>query len=68
LRLKKAKITEGIPVIYSNEITERELLPLEKHQEEDPNNFRPLQNIRVRTVPVLGTMPAIFGQAIAAYV
>jgi hypothetical protein len=55
-------------VIYSNEITERELLPLEKHQEEDPNNFRPLQNIRVRTVPVLGTMPAIFGQAIAAYV
>lgn len=50
------------------ERTERELLPLKEHQEEDPDNFRVVENYRVRIVPVVGTMPALMGYAISSYV
>lgn len=68
LKLKTFGIYSGIPVIYSNERTERDILPLMEHQEEDPDNFRPLEKMRVRIIPVLGTMPSVFGHAIACYV
>eukprot|EP00742_Colponemidia_sp_Colp-10_P003199 GILJ01003408.1.p1 GENE.GILJ01003408.1~~GILJ01003408.1.p1 ORF type:complete len:425 (-),score=56.72 GILJ01003408.1:85-1359(-) len=66
--LKKHGVTEGVPVIFSSEKSQRKLLPLQRHQEMDPENFRPLPNFRVRIIPVLGTMPAIMGNAIASYV
>ena len=68
VRLKKQKIETGITVVYSNEQTERELLPLQNHQSEDPDNFRILDKMRIRIVPVLGTMPSIFGISLASFV
>ena len=44
------------------------MLPLEKHQEDQPEKYRVFDNYRLRIVPVLGTMPAILGMAIASYV
>lgn len=33
-----------------------------------PQEFGVLENFRIRVLPVLGTMPAIFGQSAAAFV
>lgn len=60
-------IKGGVPFVFSNEITERKLLDLNEAQEKNPEEYRPLDRMRVRILPVLGTMPAIFGQTIAAY-
>lgn len=67
-KLKKRKINSGIPVLYSNESAQVELLPLQDHQEENPADFRLLDKMRVRVVPVVGTMPALFGHSLASYV
>ena len=37
-------------------------------QEKEPESFKVFDNYRIRIVPVLGTMPAILGMAIASYV
>lgn len=66
--LRKRGFKEGIPVVFSIEKCERELLPLNEFQQEDPDNFRQLPNMRLRIVPVLGTMPSIFGIVIANYI
>ncbi len=63
-----AGIKKGVTVLFSNEITERKLLDLNEAQEKNPEEYRPLDKMRVRIVPVLGTMPSIFGQSLAAYV
>lgn len=65
--LSRSGIKKGITVLFSNEITERGLMPLNETQSKDPDEYRPLEKMRVRTVPVLGTMPSIFGQALATY-
>ena len=52
---------KGVPVVFSNESTERKLMDLNDAQEQNPEEYRPLAGMRVRIVPVLGTMPAIFG-------
>jgi tRNA A37 threonylcarbamoyladenosine dehydratase len=44
------------------------LLPLNEVQEKEPESFKVFDNYRIRIVPVLGTMPAILGMAIASYV
>ncbi|KAF1794791.1 Nitrophenylphosphatase-like domain [Phytophthora cactorum] len=44
------------------------LLPLDAEQAQNPEEFGNVENFRIRVIPVLGTMPALFGQSMAAYV
>jgi tRNA threonylcarbamoyladenosine dehydratase len=68
-RLKALGISSGIPVIFSTEKPapgKAELQPLPDAP--DPGDLAPLRDFRVRILPVLGTMPAVFGYASANYV
>lgn len=67
-QLGKKGIKSGIKVCFSYQQTQKELLPLQEHQEKDPNSYKVFDNYRIRIIPVLGTMPAIMGMAIASYV
>ncbi|ORX52609.1 hypothetical protein BCR36DRAFT_270291, partial [Piromyces finnis] len=66
--LRKRGIESGVPVVYSTEKPGSvKLLPLPdelygKQIEGNPPNFR------ARVLPVFGTIPAMFGNAIATYV
>lgn len=71
LRLKGVK--DGIPVIYSSEKPgpgKAELLPLSDEEFEKGNvgELSVLKDFRVRILPVLGTMPAIFGLSLANHI
>ncbi|CEJ90819.1 Putative Ubiquitin-protein ligase molybdopterin-converting factor [[Torrubiella] hemipterigena] len=71
-RLKLQGITSGIPVIFSTEKTgegKAELLPLseEEFSKGTVGDLGVMPNFRVRILPVLGTMPAIFGLTAANY-
>ena len=67
--LKKRKIDlSKVQMIYSAEKTETMLLPLNKSQEKDLDEAQIIKGFRIRIVPVLGTSPALFGIAIAAYI
>ncbi|EGR30207.1 hypothetical protein IMG5_137960 [Ichthyophthirius multifiliis] len=68
IKLKKLGITNGIKVVLSVEKSSKELLPLQRHQEDKPDEFKVFSNYRLRIVPVLGTMPAIFGLALSSYI
>lgn len=72
-RLKLLGITSGIPVVYSTEQAgegKAELLPLadEELQKGSVGELGVMANFRVRILPVLGTMPAIFGLTVANHV
>ncbi|KJZ75206.1 hypothetical protein HIM_05400 [Hirsutella minnesotensis 3608] len=72
-RLKLLGITSGIPVIYSTEQSgegKAELLPLpeEEFEKGSVGDLGVMPNFRVRILPVLGTMPAIFGLTVANHV
>ncbi|KAL7800112.1 hypothetical protein V8C37DRAFT_364154 [Trichoderma ceciliae] len=72
-RLKILGITSGIPVVYSTEPSgegKAELLPLpeEEFQKGSVGDLGVMPNFRVRILPVLGTMPAIFGLTAANHV
>lgn len=72
-RLKLQGITSGIPVVYSTEQAgegKAELLPLpeEEFQKGSVGDLGVMANFRVRILPVLGTMPAIFGLTAANHV
>ncbi|CAG8591444.1 6276_t:CDS:2 [Funneliformis mosseae] len=58
-RLKKMGVKSGITVVYSTEKPNVKLLPLE---------YATLPDFRTRILPVLGTIPAIFGMSIATYI
>ena len=66
---KTYKIRKGVPCLFSTEKPPRKLLPFTE-EDEDPNDYQTLPEIhmRVRIVPVLGPMPAIWGNALAMYV
>lgn len=71
-RLKKMGIISKVPVVFSSEKPDprkASLLPLpeEEFQQGKVDELTALQNFRVRILPVLGTMPAIFGLTIATY-
>jgi tRNA A37 threonylcarbamoyladenosine dehydratase len=71
--LKEEQIDEsaflsGIPCVYSTEIAQVKLLPLTLGPGETPQDFGANNGFRIRVMPVVGTMPAIFGQAMCAYV
>lgn len=59
--MKERGVKGRFKVVYSSEKTERKLMELEDFQKENPDNFRALPNMRLRIIPVLGTMPALFG-------
>eukprot|EP00918_Siedleckia_nematoides_P063538 GHVU01138320.1.p1 GENE.GHVU01138320.1~~GHVU01138320.1.p1 ORF type:complete len:335 (+),score=46.41 GHVU01138320.1:1426-2430(+) len=65
--LRSHGIKGGIPTCFSAERTAVKIIPLLSHQT-DPEEYRPLPTMRVRTVPVVGTQPAAAGQAMAAFV
>ncbi|ENH69741.1 hypothetical protein FOC1_g10012099 [Fusarium oxysporum f. sp. cubense race 1] len=72
-KLKLKGITSGIPVVYSTETSgagKAELLPLpeEEFQKGSVGDLAAMPNFRVRILPVLGTMPAIFGLTVANHV
>jgi tRNA threonylcarbamoyladenosine dehydratase len=72
-RLKLLGITKGIPTVFSTEKTgegKAELLPLpeEEFQKGTVGDLGVLPDFRVRILPVLGTMPAVFGYTVANHV
>lgn len=68
-KLKKLGILEGVPVAYSTEKPHHvKLLPLEEEKIEDRDEFSALPDFRARILPVLGTIPSMFGMAIATYI
>ncbi|KAK2376861.1 NAD(P)-binding Rossmann-fold superfamily protein [Trifolium repens] len=70
-RLRKEHgIEGGIPVVFSLEKPKVKLLPFKapSGEEENPSDYQIVPGFRVRIIPVLGTIPAIFGQVMASYV
>ncbi|CAN4095128.1 unnamed protein product [Withania somnifera] len=70
-RLRKDHgIDGGIPVVFSLEKPKAKLLPFKgpNGEEENPSDYQIVPGFRVRIIPVLGTIPAIFGQVMASYV
>lgn len=65
-------VFSGIPVVYSTEVPDPSLglLPLsdQEVQKGNVNEFAPFDDFRVRILPVLGMLPAIFGLHVANYV
>ena len=72
-KLRAAGIGEGIPVVFSTEKPghgKAELLPLpeEEFQKGKVNELSVLPDFRARILPVLGTMPAVFGYTVANFI
>lgn len=72
-RLRAAGIASGIPVVYSTEKPgegKAQLLPLpeEEFAKGKVGELAPMADFRVRILPVLGTMPAVFGYTVANFV
>lgn len=63
-------IEGGVPVVFSTEKPKAKLLPFEgpNGADSDPLDYQVVPGFRVRVIPVLGTIPAMFGQAMATYV
>ncbi|KAL7543446.1 hypothetical protein ACHAXR_012748 [Thalassiosira sp. AJA248-18] len=56
-----------LAVVFSSEKVVAKLAPItDEQKEEGMENFGAMDNMRVRVLPVLGTMPAIMGQTLAA--
>lgn len=72
-RLRALGVKDGIPVVFSTEKTgpgKAKLLPLPEDEfaKGSVSELGVLPDFRVRILPVLGTMPAIFGLAVANHV
>ncbi|GMH32893.1 hypothetical protein BSKO_00727 [Bryopsis sp. KO-2023] len=67
-RLRRHDIERGIPVLLSTEQPRCSLLSLGDTEMENPLDYQIVPNFRVRTIPVLGTAPAVFGMAAASFV
>ena len=72
-RLRLLGIAEGIPVVFSTEKPgegKAQLLPLPEEEfiKGQVNQLSILPDFRARILPVLGTMPAVFGYAIANFI
>lgn len=71
-KLKKRGVLDGVPVIFSSEKPDpkkAKLMPLseEEFAKGNVDQLSSLSNFRVRILPVLGTMPAIFGLTITTW-
>ncbi|KAI9497522.1 hypothetical protein BDB00DRAFT_804929 [Zychaea mexicana] len=68
-KLKKLGIESGVPVVYSVEKPHHvKLLPLEEERVKEADDFAALPEFRSRILPVLGTLPSMFGMTIASFV
>lgn len=72
-RLRLLGIKDGIPVVFSTEKPgegKAELLPIAEEEvtKGDVGDLGVLPDFRVRILPVLGTMPAVFGYTVANFV
>ncbi|CAH7671609.1 hypothetical protein BY996DRAFT_4573115 [Phakopsora pachyrhizi] len=71
-RLRLNGIVDGIPVVYSTERPNENVrllpLPEEEFKKGNVGELSTLEDFRVRILPVLGPLPAMFGHAMAAYV
>ncbi|KAF4629514.1 hypothetical protein G7Y89_g8630 [Cudoniella acicularis] len=72
-RLRALGIASGIPVVFSTEKPgpgKAQLLPLpeEEFAKGSVGDLGVLPDFRVRILPVLGTMPAVFGYAVANHI
>jgi tRNA A37 threonylcarbamoyladenosine dehydratase len=72
-KLRAAGISEGVPVVFSTEKPgsgKAQLLPLpeEEFLKGKVNELSVLPDFRARILPVLGTMPAIFGYTAANFI
>ena len=72
-RLKLLGVNSGIPVVFSSEKADpakAQLLPLpeDEYAKGNVGELGVLKDFRVRILPVLGTMPAIFGLCVANHV
>ncbi|KAJ3154565.1 hypothetical protein HK101_001607 [Irineochytrium annulatum] len=62
-------VDSGVPVVYSTEKPGPvKLLPLDEAKVAEAGEYATLPNFRARVLPVLGTIPTIFGCALASYV
>lgn len=61
-------ISSGVTVLLSTEKPRCGLVSLVDMTAGNPLDYQVVPNFRVRTIPVLGTAPAVFGQAAAAHV
>ncbi|TPX57694.1 hypothetical protein PhCBS80983_g03645 [Powellomyces hirtus] len=67
--LKLKGVESGVPVVYSTEKPGSvKLLPLEEDKVHEAEEYSALPDFRVRILPVLGTLPALFGNCLASYV
>ena len=67
--MKKYDVSpDSVLTVYSVEKPVVALLPLSAEQRDAPEEFGAVEHIRLRVLPVLGTSPAIFGQAMASFV
>ncbi|GKY98375.1 hypothetical protein MPSEU_000795100 [Mayamaea pseudoterrestris] len=57
---------DRLSILYSSEKTVTKLAALTPEQQAAPHTFGAMDHMRVRVVPVLGTMPAIMGLSLAA--
>lgn len=55
----------GIRTVYAGGAPAKGLLPLSAEQAAAPEEFGTMEGMRLRIMPVLGTLPAMFGQAMA---
>ncbi|EJS42897.1 YKL027W [Saccharomyces arboricola H-6] len=72
-KLKKRGILSGIPVVFSAEKPDpkkAKLLPLpdEEYERGKVGELSALKDFRVRILPVLGTMPSLFGLTITTWI
>lgn len=69
VKLRLHGIHGGVPVVYSTEKPGNvKLLPLESSKVEEAQEFSALDGFRVRILPVLAPIPAMFGMAMASFV
>jgi len=70
-RLRQNGIIHGVPVVYSTEKPNENVrllpLPEEEFQKGNVGELAALADFRVRILPVLGPLPSMFGQAMAAH-
>ncbi|KAK4050616.1 hypothetical protein OIV83_003342 [Microbotryomycetes sp. JL201] len=71
-RSKLKGISHGVPVVYSTEKPRKDIgllpLPQEEFEKGKVDELSAIANFRVRILPVLGPLPAMFGNAAATYV
>lgn len=72
-KLRRLGVKDGIPVVFSSEKTgpgKAQLLPLaeDEFQKGSVKELGVLPDFRVRILPVLGTMPAVFGLCVANHI